>query len=263
MIKIIWCANKEGRKPNQTQVSAQVFSATLHHLLLAAAAAAVAELITREAEAAQLSRAPPLCFGKRSVEQLKQLKVFEPVAATRRALPASHLGGLLARKNSAALPSSARLIAEVRRVNIVHISEGWSADGRKLQKLSSGIEEAERSQREARESRWRRCRERQPLTRTRRRAKCHLIVTAEKAGLAFPLAPRNMISDEFTPPECFLSPVHPKCLPPPWVMAEFPSLPFKTQSFHCDICTSTAITNKDAFEENNTEDYCYFVLFLC
>lgn len=166
-------------------------------------------------------------------------------------------------ENYTALPSSACLIAEVRRINIVHISKGWSADGRKLQKLSSGIEEAERSQWEARESRWRRCRERQPLTRTRRRAKCHLIVTAEKGGLAFPLAPRNMISDEFTPPECFLSPVYPKCLSPPWVMAEFPSLPFKTQSFHCDICTSTAITRKYALKGNNTEDYCYFVLFTC
>lgn len=117
--------------------------------------------------------------------------------------------------NYTALPSSACLIAEVRRVNIVHISKGWSAGGRKLRKLSSGIEEAERSQWEARESRWRRCRGKQPLTRTRRRAKCHLIVTAEKAGLAFPLAPRNMISDEFTPPECFLSPVYPECLSPP------------------------------------------------
>lgn len=46
-------------------------------------------------------------------------------------------------ENCAALPSSACLIAEVRRVNIIHISQGWSTDGRKLQELSRGIEEAE------------------------------------------------------------------------------------------------------------------------
>lgn len=101
-------------------------------------------------------------------------------------------------ENRTALPSSACLIAEVRRVNIIHISQGWRTDGRKLQELSRGIEEAERSPREARESRWRRCRERQRLRGTRRRAKCHLIVTAEEAGFAFPLAPRNMRSDKFT-----------------------------------------------------------------
>lgn len=49
--------------------------------------------------------------------------------------------------NCAALPSSACLIAEVRRVNIAHISQGCSADGRKLQELSRGIEESEGSKR--------------------------------------------------------------------------------------------------------------------
>lgn len=92
--------------------------------------------------------------GRRSVE-----RSFRVLAAHFLVSPRRPAGS----DNYTALPSSACLIAEVRRVNIVHISKGWSAGGRKLQKLSSGIEEAERSQWEARESRWRRCRERGSL----------------------------------------------------------------------------------------------------
>lgn len=188
----------------------------------AATSAAVTALITRPEAGRRAARPNRFLYsafgsarkkkvrqgGRRSVKQSFFRATREESSQRLRFSPRRPAGS----ENCTALPSSARLIAEARRVNIIHISRGWSADGRKLQGLSRGREEAERSPREAGESSWRRCRGRQRLSGTRRRANCRLIVTAGKAGVAFPLAPRHMISDKFTSGEWFPSLLHPKCL---------------------------------------------------
>lgn len=93
-----------------------------------------------------------------------------------------------------------RLIAEVRGVNIVHISRGRRADGRKLPALSRGIDESEGS-------RWRRCRKRRNTPASEMSPYCHS--SGGRRGFS-PLAPRNTRCDKFTSRDVNPQPATPK-----------------------------------------------------